>query len=146
VSSPALSWSESYPLPSSTSRHHLGIQEAAGVYRIRAFDQEGQPAPIARAGGTDPLGILHIGESEQLGIRVRHFRQAAEGLAAQHPAGRRFHRWGFARQFPIARLRFDYARVQGKSEARRLEGRLHEEYSQKYLDLPPLDAQQSKRA
>ena len=133
-----ISWSGTYPL---TSGHHLELGRRPGVYRIRVFTRDGRPVPIPRLNGIDELGILHIGHSEQLGLRVRVFRQAAEGLKAPHPAGRQFHQWGFASRFRPQDLRFDYVITIDKADAIKLERHLHEEYRLRYLDKPPLDAQ-----
>ena len=111
------------------------------MYRIRAFDSQGQPVSIPRLNGVDPLGILHIGQSVRLGTRIREFRQAAEGKHARHPAGKQFHLWEFQRRVPLSSLRFDYVLVQNGGEAIKLERQLHEEYRRQYLDKPPLDAQ-----
>jgi len=131
-----LRWSGTYLL---TSGHHLEVRKRPGVYRIRAFNSQGQAMPVRRLNGLDPLGILHIGQSIKLGVRVRTFRQAAEGLRAPHQAGIQFNYWGFAGIFPLQHLRFDYVLVQSQNEAIRLERQLHEEYRRQYLDRPPLD-------
>lgn len=131
-----LRWSGTYLL---TSGHHLEVGRRPGVYRIRAFNPQGEAIAIGRVNGADPLGILHIGKSVKLGVRVRTFRQAAERLHAPHHAGSEFHRWGFARMFPFQCLRFDYVLVESHDEAIRLERYLHEEYRRQYLDRPPLD-------
>ena len=65
-------WSDTYLL---TPGHHLEVGRHPGVYRILAFDPQGQPVPICRLNGVDPLGILHVGQSIMLGVRVRTFRQ-----------------------------------------------------------------------
>ena len=131
-----MEWSELHPL---RSGYHLEIGRRAGVYRIRAIDADGRPVSIARVKGTDPDGILHIGQSVNLGVRIRTFRQAAEGLRAPHHAGIEFRRWGFGDRFPLQNLRFDYILVEDGAVALRLERELHEEYRRRYLDRPPLD-------
>ena len=129
-------WSEVHALKSGD---HLQIGRRPGVYRIRAYDLQGSAVAIARVRGMDALGILHIGKSVDLGVRIRTFRQAAEGLKAPHHAGIEFHRWGFGVVFPIERLWFDYAITPDEAEALRLERMLHEEYRREFFDRPPLD-------
>ena len=133
----SLEWSPAYPLFG--TKHHLEVKGKSGVYRIRAFTDEGDPLPICRLGGVDPLGILHIGKSGNLGSRIRSFRQAAQGLKAAHHAGREFYEWRFERLVPRERLRFDYFETSTGREALSLERALHQEYRNKFLDRPPLD-------
>ena len=131
-----LKWSPAYPLFG--TKHHLDVRGKPGVYRIRAF-KDGNPLAIQRANGVDPLGILHIGKSKDLGQRISAFRQAAEGLKASHHAGREFRDWPFERLVPREGLRFDYVERPTEKEATKLEYKLHKQYREKYLDRPPLD-------
>ncbi len=132
-----LKWSTPYRL--FNSAHHLNMRGKPGVYRIRACTKHGEPLPIGRLGGVDPLGILHIGKSNNLGTRIRMFRQAAEGLKASHHAGREFFKWHFEELIPHECLRSDYTETTTEREALKLEGVLHEEYRKKFFDRPPLD-------
>lgn len=134
-----ISWSRSFGL--FNSDHHLELRDKCGVYRIRVFNVEAKSVPIARLNGVDELGILHIGKSINLGVRIRTFRQAAEGKSAPHPAGRAFRTWEFEKVFPKEWLRFDYTFTSTDEESLRLESSLHEEYRRRYLDRPPLDGQ-----
>lgn len=136
TSNESLQWSRAYALKSG---HHLELGKRPGVYRIRAFDSQGNPIPVRRLNGVDPLGILHIGQSVKLGVRVRSFRQAAEGLRGPHHAGIEFKRWNFEQLFPVQHLQFDYVLVQDQERAIALERQLHEGYRRQYLDRPPLD-------
>lgn len=133
-----LKWSPTHPL--FNTKRHLEVSGKPGVYRIRGFTEHGQPLPICRLGAVDPLGILHIGKSNDLGKRIRIFRQAAEGLKASHHAGREFFEWHFEKRIPRDRLRFDYCEASSEEEALKLERLLHEEYRRKFLDRPPLDS------
>lgn len=137
MKSDSLKWSLAYPLFG--TKHHLEISGKPGVYRIRAFAPDDNPLPIPRANGVDPAGILHIGKSNDLGRRLRFFRQAAEGKKASHHAGREYARWHFEKLVPREQLRFDYLLVNDGTESLALERRLHEEYRFVYLDRPPLD-------
>ena len=133
----SLEWSPAYPL--FKTERHLAVMGKPGVYRIRAFTEYGDPLPIGRFAGVDPLGILHIGKSGNLGRRIRSFRQAAQGLKAAHHAGREFCEWRFERLVPPERLRFDCFVTSTEQEALRLERALHQEYRNRFLDRPPLD-------
>ena len=133
----SVKWSPDYPL--FNTKQHLEVSGKPGVYRIRAFAEHGKPLPIPRFGGVDPLGILHIGKSKNLGARIRMFRQAAEGLKASHHAGIEFFEWNFDKIAPRERLRFDYFETSSEREALKLERLLHEEYRKEFFDRPPLD-------
>lgn len=115
------------------------MYDKPGVYRIRVFTDHDEPLSIHRMKGADSLGILHIGKSKNLGLRIRTFRQAAEGLKASHHAGCEFHEWGFESIIPRDRLRYDYVVTHTEQEALKMERSLHEEYRKKYFDRPPLD-------
>lgn len=121
------------------AKHHLDVLGRPGVYRIRAFTEGRDPLPIPRAAGVDPLGMLHIGKSNDLGRRLRLFRRAVEGAQASHQAGREYAKWHFERLVPRERLWFDYVLTAGGAEALALERRLHKEYRVQFLDRPPLD-------
>ncbi|MBI3627957.1 MAG: hypothetical protein HY220_04430 [Candidatus Sungbacteria bacterium] len=107
---------------------HRDVQRRAGVYRIRAFKDDGTPLPIARFAGIDPDGLMHIGKSGNVGTRVRMCRQACEGLKASHSAGKDYCQWNFERILPRMRLYYDYFLTDSESEARRLEAELQETY------------------
>jgi hypothetical protein len=132
-----IKWSRDYLL--FNSQDHLPLRNKPGVYRIRAFIDHKEPLSINRLGGVDPFGILHIGKSNNLGVRIRAFRQASEGLKASHHAGIEFKAWGFEKLIPRGNLRFDYFLTSTEQEALQCERYLHKEYRDKYLDRPPLD-------
>ena len=131
-----LEWSPACPLFG--TKHHLDVRGRPGVYRIRAF-RDDEPLAIQRANGIDSLGILHIGKSNDLGRRLRFFRQAAEGKKASHHAGREYVEWCFERLASLESLRFDYVLTADAAEALALERQLHKTYRHTYLDRPPLD-------
>ena len=137
MGSESIKWSLAYPL--FNTKHHLELNGKPGVYRIRVFTEQEEPLPIHRLSEVDPAGILHIGKSINLGVRIRMFRQAAEGLKASHHAGLEFSEWHFERLIPQERLRFDYYKTASEPAALKLERMLHEEYRKKFLDRPPLD-------
>lgn len=132
----SIRWSVPYAL--FNTKDHLDVGGKPGVYRIRAFTDRNEPMTINRVNGIDSLGILHIGKSKNLGLRIRTFRQAAEGLKASHHAGCEFHKWGFESIIPRDRLRYDHVVTRTEQEALKMERYLHEEYRKKYF-APPLD-------
>lgn len=87
--SESITWSA--PCALFNTKDHLDVGGKPGVYRIRAFTDRNEPMKIQRVNGVDSLGVLHIGKSKNLGLRIRTFRQAAEGLKAAHHAGCEFH-------------------------------------------------------
>lgn len=132
-----IQWSQPFPL--FNAQHYLEVIKRPGVYRVRAFTEHGEPLSIPRLCGVDQLGILHIGKSNNLGTRIRMFRQAAGGLKASHHGGREFFEWRFDKLIPRERLRFDYFETATEEEALKLERSLHKEYRRNFLDRPPLD-------
>jgi hypothetical protein len=110
-----------------------------GVYRIRAFNPRGRPMPIRRLAGTDPDGVLHIGQSRNIRARIPQFYRSARTGHGNHHAGNEFYNWAFGKRFPLQDLRFDYALAKDQKEAPGLERQRHEMYRQQYLDRPPLD-------
>lgn len=133
-----LPWTEPRPL-SPLSGGPPMVNSEPGVYRIRAFNGQGQAMCIARAGGIDRDGILHIGESEDLGRRIRDFRRCVENRTTGHKAGVEFWRYGFHDLFLPQNLRFDYVVTGTKERATELEYQLHQDYRKRHLDRPPLD-------
>lgn len=133
----SIKWSA--PCALFNTKDHLDVGGKPGVYRIRVFTDRNEPMRIHRVNGVDSLGILHIGKSNNLGLRIRTFRQAAQGLKAAHHAGHEFHGWGFETIIPRNRLRYDYAITRTDQEALKMERYLHEEYRKTYFDRPPLD-------
>ena len=133
----SIGWSA--PCALFNTKDHLDVGGKPGVYRIRVFTDRNEPMKIHRVNGVDSLGILHIGKSKNLGLRIRTFRQAAEGLKAAHHAGCEFHEWGFENIIPRNRLRYDYAITRTDQEALKMERYLHEKYRKTYFYRPPLD-------
>jgi len=129
-------WSR--PILLFNTQDHLGLKGRPGVYRVRAYKDD-KPQHILRYGGVDRLGILHIGESNNLAVRIRTFRQATEGLKASHHAGCEFYEWRFYRRVLARVLRYDYYLTRTKEGAIKLEALLHRKYRLRFLDRPPLD-------
>lgn len=130
-------WSKAYPL---TTEFWDQVPPARpGVYRIRVFDSRGRPVPIASLRGTDQAGILHIGQSRNVRERIKQFYRSAKEGPKNHHAGNEFSLWGFAKTFPLERLRFDYLLTGTLAQAKKHERLFHEHYRERHLDRPPLD-------
>lgn len=96
--------------------------------------------PICRAVGTDPIGLLDVGESDGLRQRLKDFlrcmrRRGDEG----HMAGWRFAFFRFERHFPVESLRVRWVTTVTKEAAYALEGRILLEYIKAHCELPPLN-------
>lgn len=131
-----MSWSKALPL---TPEFRLKVPAEPGVYRIRALDPHDQPVPIQRLSGTDNEGILHIGQSRNVKVRLYQFYQSAKHGNKNHHAGNEFFSWGFAKLFPLETLTFDYVLTESRERAIERERELHVRYRQRYWDRPPLD-------
>jgi hypothetical protein len=121
------------------------IPTRPGVYRIRAFGNDGQPVPLRRLGGDDPDGILDIGETGKgttgtLQYRIGTFQNAVLRGTAPHAAGCKFHVYQYSQHFPLDRLRVDWVTKPSKDEARDFEKKLLRDYRSRLLDCPPLNS------
>ena len=115
------------------------LPQGPGVYRVRIFHSEGRPVPIHRLRGTDPEGVLHIGQSQDLKRRVGQFLRSAARGNKNHHAGNEFFYWGFATDYPVSMLRLDYIVTATAREAIDRERYFHEAYRRRHFDRPPLD-------
>lgn len=112
----------------------LDIPEDPGVYIIAAKQ------PIDRIFGQDPLGILSIGETDNLLKRIQMFWSCANGERHRgHTAGWRFRELDMHTQFPLSSLQFRFKSASTKEQAYSLEGQLLKEYARQHLELPPLN-------
>ncbi|MCR9300237.1 hypothetical protein NB466_15340 [Vibrio fluvialis] len=110
------------------------IPKGPGVYII-ASEKE-----LSRAVGVDEHGILDIGESERLNLRVRAFISCATGTRQKgHMAGWRYRNFNFEDVFPIDTLYVCWKSCNTKEDAYTLEGKLLNEYVRQHYELPPLN-------
>ena len=117
----------------------LHVDNRPGVYRIRAFHDDGKAFTIPRLRGIDSLGILHIGKSVDLKRRIREFSRSVEGTP-RHQAGNELYRWRSDRAIPPRCLRYEYYYTATGDDALEEEGQLQKRYRDRYLDRLPLDA------
>jgi len=122
-----------------------GVRPKAGVYRIRIFDPAGRPMAIPRALGTDPDGVLDIGESGDLYGRLYAFWGRAQGKAYSHSAAAEYESWELTRHWPLDRLHFDFFHVDDKKAAEQAELKMLDAYRARFYDRPPLNKSQGKR-
>ena len=105
-----------------------------GVYMVAT------KKPFHRVIGTDPSGILHMGESASLKERIWSFwRCASQRGRAGHMAGWRFAEYRMDNQFPLNTLYFRWWVAKSKQEAYKLEGEELANYFKKHCELPPLN-------
>jgi hypothetical protein len=105
-----------------------------GVYQIRAAFENGQPVTIHRAIGSDPDGILYIGEGNlegRVGLLLNIYRDDAK---PHHHFIDTFRHYGFDRIADRQHLQIRWAEC---DQCARIENELIEVYRKKYGDNPP---------
>ncbi len=140
-----INWKGPFLVESENATYSSQLPDSPGIYRIRALTSTQKPASIPRCNGTDPNGILHIGETKYLRTRVRDFRNAAFHSGEAHAAGWEFCDSGFTSQFSKEMIYYDFAERESKEAAEECERALHEEYRKRFHDKPPLDANRGKK-
>ena len=130
-------WSGPYPIVPRPGQG-IRVDNGPGVYRIRAFNDDGTPFEIPRLRGVDKLGILHIEKSVKLKRRIQEISASVEG-DRRHHAGNEFDYWKFNRAIPLRCLRYEYYYTATGDDALEAERQLQGKYRDRYLDRPPLD-------
>ena len=103
--------------------------------------------PLTRCVGTDPHGILTIGESEDLRRRIQVFCSCAITRGSEgHSAGWRYAFLRLDRFFPFASLRFRWRVTESKQHAQELEGEMLVRYLAHHVELPPLNYASNQHA
>ena len=111
------------------------IPSGFGAYVIATTNRR-----IARAKGSDPDGVLHVGESTYLKDRIYKFRSCArDPKVGTHSAGWRYAHFGLNKQFPVETLRVRWVEARSKEEAYQAEARFLMHYIKSYCELPPLN-------
>lgn len=120
------------------------LPKIPAIYQIRCVDSNFKPIPICRVGGVDKEGIIDIGNSINLRVRMLDFWGAAgKGKPSySHQAGVNFLKRGYKKLFTIERLQFRYSPQRDKSSARKVEKREFKKYRKRFLELPPLNSQE----
>ena len=120
------------------------LPEIAVIYQIRCVDSKLRPIPIHRLRVIDKDGILDIGNSANLRVRMTDFWGVAgkRKLSYSHQAGVTFSKRNYRKIFPIEGLQFRYLIQIDKSSAREAEKRELKKYINRFFELPPLNSQE----
>ncbi len=111
-----------------------GVPEKPGVYIIATRQ------PINRVAGRDRLGILTIGETDNLRKRLRMFWSCVNDVRHRgHNAGWRFRELDMQKRFRPNSLVFRWKTTLTKNNAYHEEGLLLKKYASEHLELPPLN-------
>jgi hypothetical protein len=95
---------------------------------------------IPRVKGSDPNGIIHVGESGYLRNRIITFHSCAGSLeVVGHMAGWRFAYFRLNKIFPIKSLRVRWIETKTKERAYKAEARVLVDYIKLHFELPPLN-------
>ena len=113
------------------------IPREPGIYEVR-WTIDGEPQPINRADGVDDQGLLYIGVSVNLQLRIKNFWRRIRGERAAHTAGHTYVAFNFKRKFKPEQLGIRWALLP-KEELKNAESKLLEQYVEKFLDKPPLN-------
>ncbi len=140
-----ITWKGPFRVDGDNAAYKAQLPYSPGIYRIRALTSPQKAASIPRCNGTDPHGVLHIGETADLRTRVRAFRNAAFGSGNSSAAGCEFRGSGFASQFPKETIYYDFDEMASKEAAVEGELALHDEYRKRFHDKPPLDSSIGKK-
>jgi len=123
------------------------IGKSPGVYTIRLADSARQSIRISRLFGDDKEGLLAIGESVDLGRRIKEFHNAyTAGTFGRHSVGDRlflvlmcqYSRFKTTYQ-NNSRVQFRVMKLSNKAEAQAEEEKLLKNYFKAHGELPPLN-------
>lgn len=123
------------------------LSKALGVYKIRLSDSAGRPIPIGRLLGIDKKGVLAIGESVNLGRRIKEFHNAYTARKfGRHSVGDRlflvlmcqYSRFKTNYQ-NNSWLQFRVMKLSSKADTQAEEERLLKNYFKAHGELPPLN-------
>ena len=123
------------------------LSKVPGVYKIRLSDSAGRPIPVGRLLGIDKKGLLAIGESVNLGRRIKEFHNAyTAGKFGRHSVGDRLFlvlMCQYSRFKTNYRnnswLQFKVMKLSSKADAQAEEERLLKNYFKAHGELPPLN-------
>lgn len=119
------------------------VPQKTGIYEIRA---PRSIKSINRLIGKDEKGILEIGQSSDLRIRLRAFYNAAKGGEESHSEGIRFFKLKLARKLgiKIGELEVRFKEVKKSQLKTTEEGHLLR-YEERHGELPPLNHSGGKK-
>lgn len=123
-----------------TERTIGAIPRQPGAYRIRVVTDDGRAHVIRRCFGDDAEGIIDIGESKNLRVRLSSLLRCMRDVErGGHMAGWRYAFLGMQALFPIERLQVWFEVSGSKDEAYAREGELLAAYVRRHYELPPLN-------
>ncbi len=109
-----------------------------GVYQLRCVDKAGLPIKVSRLTGDDSEGIIYIGSSTNLKIRIKGFWKTIQNRdISRHAAGWTFCSFGYDSIFRPDMLQFRYKVTKSITTS---EFDLMIDYRKRFMDLPPLNS------
>lgn len=118
-----------------------GLPSAPAIYQIRCLGNNSKPIPVLRTNGADRDGILDIGHTNKMRVRMIDFWGAVNGNNSySHSAAWRFCNYKLSKRFPIDKLQFRYFRTKSKGAARNIERKELMKYGKRFMELPPLNS------
>lgn len=119
------------------------LPEISAVYQIRGT-KDLVPIFTQRLGGIDYEGILDIGQTSNLRVRMTDFWGAAgkENSNYSHQAGVIFLKRNYKNLFPTEGLQFRYLIQNNETTTREMEKQEIQNYIEKFRELPPLNSQE----
>ena len=115
------------------------IPNVPGIYQFRSVNK-GIPVKIQRLSEFDENGILSIGESGDLKIRIKAFWYTLKKKDySRHAAAWHYISFGFNKNYPEQSLEFRYKKTGTKPKAVKDEFIELLKYRKKFMDGPPLN-------
>ena len=100
---------------------------------------------IGRLIGIDEKGVLYIGKSSNLSLRIRQLKNDLAGESKNHTIGRKFDESKKLRDFiPVNCIIVEYKEYP-ISELSKQENKLIDSYFKKYGEVPPLNSNSVKK-
>jgi hypothetical protein len=119
------------------------VPKEEGVYWIYGLEPDGKPCLINRLFGSDPTGLLYVGQSKDLRERLRMLWRTIQEdyLAKAHTFGKKYKHIKKARnKFPIHSL---MVRFELCSSAKNREAKVLEKYIAEFGEVPPFNSSSS---
>lgn len=115
-----------------------------GVYKIRLFRDE-KPVRIHRFQGVDETGLLLIGRSVDIDRRRRQFVNSSKGRHGHSEGIQWYLVTRFSEIDKQTSLRFEFVKLESERKAKERERVELQDYFERYLETPPLNAAIPKR-
>jgi len=110
------------------------ISEGAGAYAIATTKLK-----IPRVVGIDRHGLLYVGESSDMRLRIRAFYDSIERGHQTHVAGWQYNLVELERCAPVESLRVRWLPTKTRQEALEAQTKLLHDYVVNHCELPPLN-------